>query len=54
MEKIEQLVLDMWRKGMPIEKIEEQLKIVVEVADEENLNESMIQGNFVVKQILLG
>lgn len=54
MENLEQLVINMWRKGMSLEKIEEQLKVVVEVADEENLNESMIQGNFVVKQILLG
>ncbi len=54
METIEQKVLNLWKAGVPIEKIEEQLKVFIAVADEENINESMTQGKFVVKNILLG
>lgn len=54
METIEQTIVRLFQQGLTIDKIEEQLKVVVEVADSENLSESVLQGRFTVKTILLG
>lgn len=54
METTEQMVIRLFKEGLTLDKIEEQLRIVVEVADEENLSESVCQGRFTVKNVLLG
>ena len=47
-------IIRLWQQGRTIEQIQEQLKIVIEVKDESNLNESIVLGNFTIKQVLLG
>jgi len=47
-------VVHLWSQGRTIEQIEEQLKVVIEVANEENLSESIMRGDFVVRNFLMG
>lgn len=47
-------IVRLWQQGRSIEQIQEQMKIVIEVKDESNINESIILGNFTIKQVLLG
>lgn len=47
-------VVSLWKQGRTIEQIQEQLKIVIEIDEEENnISESIIKGNFLIKALLL-